>query len=45
MISCPTTTIGQLQKKAGPASEMPRMNRVKMPVDGEMYENATAKLE
>jgi hypothetical protein len=36
MISCPTTTMGQLQKNAGPARLMPRMNRVKMPVDGEM---------
>ncbi len=37
--------MGQLQKNAGPARPIPRMNKVKMPVDGEMYENATAKLE
>ena len=45
MMSWPMTTMGQLQKKKPPAREMPRMNSVKMPVDGEMYEKATAKLE
>jgi hypothetical protein len=34
--NCPTTTMGQLQKNAGPARPIPRMKRVKMPVDGEM---------
>ena len=36
MISCPMTTMGQLHQKKPPASEMPRMKRVKMPVDGEI---------
>jgi hypothetical protein len=41
----PTATSGQLKKKAGPAIPSPSAYSVKMPVDGEMYENATAKLE
>jgi len=36
MISWPMTTMGQLHQKKGPASAIPRMKRVKMPVDGEI---------
>ena len=42
----PRATSGQLQKKNGPAIARPiGANNVKIPVLGEIYEKATAKLE
>src|SRR4051812_49024398 len=38
----PSATTGQVQKNAPPSVPTPRMNSVKMPVAGEMYENAAA---
>ncbi len=37
-----SATRGQVQNRNAPAAAIPRKNRVKMPVDGEMYANATA---
>ena len=46
MMNWPRATSGQLQKKNGPAIARPiGAKSVKMPVLGEMYEKATAKLE
>jgi len=44
-MNCPRATIGQLQKKKAPPIPSPSAYSVKMPVLGEIYENATAKLE
>ena len=41
----PSATSGQLQKKNAPPMLRPRKYSVKIPVLGEIYENATAKLE